>query len=302
MKVKKLLCVSLFSVLALGILTFAILFFVSHWNTKKINKVTELKTTPNASINVNSYSASSFTASSLSSTSPISPSLSLSNLYYFSSLSSHTSPSPSSSISSTSNSSWLKEEMNAIESQASNLNQDVLKLSLTAYQNAQKKGITKNPKLTIVDYSKPSSERRLWVIDVMTKKVLFNTWVAHGKNSGNAISSSFSNQPKSLKSSIGVFVTTETYSGKHGNSLRVQGLESGFNDNAYNRSIVFHAANYVSASIAKAGRLGRSWGCWAVSQEIIGSLVNTIKNNSIVVAYYPDKTWLRKSTFLNYSL
>lgn len=197
------------------------------------------------------------------------------------------------------NSRWVNDEITAIESQASNLNKDVLKLSLTAYEHAKKKGVMNNPLLIIVDYSKPSYQRRLWVIDLNNKKVLFNTWVAHGKNSGDVNASSFSNNPESLKSSIGVFVTGDIYSGKHGNSLRVYGLESGFNDKAYNRSIVFHGANYVSASIANTGKVGRSWGCLAVSQDIIGSLVNRIKNKALVVAYYPDKNWLTKSTFLN---
>lgn len=197
------------------------------------------------------------------------------------------------------NSQWINKEMHAIEPQATNLNKNVLKIGLIAYQHAQKKGVTNNPLLTLVDYSKPSARRRLWVIDLNREKVLFNTWVAHGKNSGNVNSASFSNKPESLKSSIGVFVTGDIYSGKHGNSLRVQGLESGFNDNAYSRAIVFHGANYVSASIAKTGRIGRSWGCWAVSQNIIPSLIKAIKNNALVVAYYPDKKWLSHSRFLN---
>ncbi len=198
-----------------------------------------------------------------------------------------------------SNSNWMNDEINAITSQATNLNKDVLKVALTAYQHAEEKGITKNPLLTVVDYSKPSTQRRLWVIDLQNKKVLFNTWVSHGKNSGELNSTSFSNKPESLKSSLGVFVTGEIYSGKHGNSLRVKGLESGFNDHAYDRSIVFHGADYVSQSIAKSGRLGRSWGCWAVSMDTIGSLVRTIKDKALVVAYYPDKNWLSKSAFLN---
>ena len=194
---------------------------------------------------------------------------------------------------------WINTEINTIAPQAKNLNKNVLKLSLIAYQHAQKKGLTHNPLLTIVDYSKPSSDKRLWVVDLNRNKVLFNTWVAHGRNSGNVTSSSFSNKPESLKSSIGVFMTDAIYSGKHGDSLRVQGLESGVNDNAYNRSIVFHGANYVNAAMAKNGRIGRSWGCWAVSQDIISSLIKSIKNKVLVVAYYPDKKWLHTSAFLN---
>lgn len=194
---------------------------------------------------------------------------------------------------------WINKEMNAIESQAADMNKDALHTSLVAYQHAEKQGVTDSPLLTIVDYSKPSSEKRLWVVNLDTNKVLFNTWVAHGKNSGSATTTSFSNQPESLKSSIGVFVTEDIYSGKHGGSLRVQGLESGFNSNAFSRDIVFHGAAYVSGAIAKTGKIGRSWGCWAVSQDIIPSLIKTIKNKVLVVAYYPDKKWLNTSNFLN---
>lgn len=194
---------------------------------------------------------------------------------------------------------WVNEEVKAISSQTTNLSEQVLKVSLIAYEHAEKKGVTNSRLLTIVDYSKPSSERRLWVIDLNNKKILLNTWVAHGRNSGNANSNTFSNSPSSYKSSIGVFVTGDTYSGKHGNSLRVQGLEPGFNDKVYSRSIVFHGANYVSESIAKTGRIGRSLGCWAVSQDTISALINVMKNKALVVAYYPDKTWLSHSTFLN---
>jgi hypothetical protein len=192
---------------------------------------------------------------------------------------------------------WVSEEMNAVESQVKNLNPYVLKLSLIAYEHALHHGLTTNPLLTIVDYSKASTERRLWVIDTQKKKVLFNTWVAHGKNSGDINSSSFSNDPKSLKSSIGVFITADEYSGKHGDSLRIQGLDPGFNDNAYKRSIVIHGAEYVSEKIADSGKLGHSWGCLAVSQKIIDSLVKTLKSKALAIAYYPDNNWLKHSTF-----
>lgn len=196
--------------------------------------------------------------------------------------------------------SWIQDETKAITSQADNINPKALQLGLTAYLKASEQGLIDNDQvLTIVDYSKASSERRLWVIDVKNEKVLFNTWVAHGKNSGAATATSFSNQPSSLKSSLGVFVTDEIYQGKHGTSLRMQGLEPGFNDNALKRDVVFHGAAYASGDVAKSrGMLGRSWGCPAVAENIIRPLINTIKHKSLVVAYYPDKTWLKKSTFL----
>jgi hypothetical protein len=194
--------------------------------------------------------------------------------------------------------SWLNKTMKTIHAQANTLNPEVLKTSLTAYLKADKLGLNKKHILTIVDYSLPSTERRLWVIDMNNVKVLFNTWVAHGTNSGGATSTSFSNRPSSLKSSIGVFITDAPYTGGKGYSLRIKGLEHNINDNAYNRTIVFHGAWYVSSSFAKArGMMGRSWGCFAVDNKVVKSLINTIKEKTLIVAYSPDKNWLRNSKF-----
>ncbi|EKD53820.1 MAG: hypothetical protein ACD_60C00149G0019 [uncultured bacterium] len=194
---------------------------------------------------------------------------------------------------------WLDTETKKINAKASNLDPAVLKVGLTAYENAREKGLDNKQLLTIIDYSKPSGKRRLWVVDMKTDKVLFNTWVAHGKNSGEANATSFSNDPSSLKSSIGVFLTSDIYDGKHGRSLRIQGLERGVNDNAYRRDIVFHGAPYAGKDVAKErGMLGRSWGCMAVGQDTIQPLISTIKDKTLVVAYYPDKNWLKHSSFL----
>jgi len=196
---------------------------------------------------------------------------------------------------------WIEKETRLINAQASNLDANVLKLSLVAYIHARKKGLDNRQLLTIIDYSKPSTERRLWVLDLRRAKVLFNTWVTHGKNSGNLNATSFSNQPGSLKSSIGVFLTTrEPYIGENGYSLRVEGLEHGINDNAFRRDIVFHGAWYAAGNvmIRKYGLLGRSWGCPAVSEDTARPLINTIKDNTLVVAYYPDRIWLTHSSFL----
>lgn len=195
---------------------------------------------------------------------------------------------------------WLEQTSKAILARASNLNPTVLKIGLTAYQKAKQEGLGNKQLLTLIDYSKPSSERRLWVIDLKTNTVLFNTWVAHGKNSGTEKSTSFSNNPRSLKSSIGVYVTDEVYDGHNGYSLRVQGLEPGYNNNALSRDIVFHGAAYVGEDVAKSrGMLGRSWGCMAVAFNTIKPLINTIKDHTLVVAYYPDKNWLKHSSFLS---
>ena len=193
-------------------------------------------------------------------------------------------------------SSWLEREIKVISAQANNINPQVLKLGLTAYSKARQHNLDNKGLLTIVDYSKPSSEKRLWVVDLKRNKVLFNTWVAHGKNSGALNSTSFSNDPRSLKSSLGVFLTNDTYSGKNGYSVHIQGLENGINNNAYNRAIVFHGASYVSQG---RGMMGRSWGCLAVSRDVVYPLIKTIKDKTLVFAYYPDKNWLSHSSYVN---
>lgn len=195
---------------------------------------------------------------------------------------------------------WVNKVIKTVHAQASNLNPEVLKVGLNAYIKARNMGLNQKPLLTLVDYSKSSREKRLWVIDLKNLKVLFNTWVAHGSKSGNNNAISFSNSPRSLKSSLGVFLTDEPYIGGNGYSLRVKGLEQNINSNAYRRNIVFHGAYYVGADIARStGRVGRSWGCFAVDKGIARSLINTIKENTLVVAYYPDQHWLKNSKFVN---
>lgn len=195
---------------------------------------------------------------------------------------------------------WIAKEMRTIGSQANNLDSKVLRLSLIAYINARQRGIAGKPYLTIIDYSKPSRERRLWVVNLRTGKVLFNTYVTHGKNSGTAHATSFSNQPGSLKSSMGVFVTTDSsYTGSNGYSLRLVGLERGINDNAYRRAIVFHGAWYANADVIRRyGALGRSWGCPTVGEKFARPLINTIKGHSLVFVYSDNNHWLRHSPFL----
>jgi hypothetical protein len=194
---------------------------------------------------------------------------------------------------------WLDKEIKTIKSQT-NIDTQVLKLSLVAYANAAKRGLNNKSVLTVIDYSKPSTEKRLWVFDLRNGRSLFNTWVSHGKNSGGVNSTSFSNSRGSLKSSIGVFVTDSSpYIGGNGYSLRLKGLENGVNDNAYQRSVVIHGAWYVNADvIRKYGQIGRSWGCPAVSPELAKTLIDTIKENTLVFAYYPDQNWLRHSKYL----
>lgn len=194
---------------------------------------------------------------------------------------------------------WLAKQTQILKSQANNIDDRVLRLSLIAYLNARKQGLANKQMLTVIDYSKPSNQRRLWVFDLKSNKTLFNTWVSHGKNSGGATPTSFSNSLGSLKSSYGLFLTAAPYIGGNGYSLRLRGLERGVNDNAYVRNVVVHGAWYANPDIIKKyGQLGRSWGCPAVSSDLARPLINTIKENTLVFVYYPDRNWLSKSKFL----
>lgn len=194
----------------------------------------------------------------------------------------------------------MQSELQQLSERAPGLNPKALQLGLEAYNKAQEEGLDNQHILTIIDYTKPSTARRLWVLDLNKDSVLLNTYVAHGQNSGYNYANSFSDRPGSLESSLGVFLTESTYQGKHGYSLKLKGLEKGFNDRAEARDIVVHRADYATAQFAQQhGRLGRSWGCFAVSPAVADSLIYTIKNGTLVFAYYPDPTWLSKSHFLS---
>jgi hypothetical protein len=193
----------------------------------------------------------------------------------------------------------LNAEVKHLSQKAPALNIKVLKLALTAYQKANIKGAVKKPVLTVIDYSLPSSKQRMWVFDVRKEKLLYNTYVAHGKNSGMDTPHHFSNQPRSLETSLGTFVTRDTYMGSKGYSLNLQGLEKGFNDNALSRRVVIHGAWYVEPGfIKKAGRAGRSWGCPSIAKTLAKPVINTIKGGSVVFAYYPDRNYLSHSGYL----
>jgi len=150
--------------------------------------------------------------------------------------------------------------------------------------------------ITIIDFSKPSTEERMFIIDLENRKLLLQTLVAHGKNSGWNKATEFSNTSASLKSSIGFYITGETYFGKHGYSLRLNGIEKGINDNARNRAIVVHGADYVSYSfIKKYHRLGRSWGCLAVNSKLSKKIIDLIKNGSCLFVYADVKDYHTQS-------
>ncbi|MEL6341911.1 MAG: murein L,D-transpeptidase catalytic domain family protein [Myxococcota bacterium] len=181
------------------------------------------------------------------------------------------------------------------------LSEDARSAAVKSYACARRRGlIVRKGVLGIIDFSRPSTTPRLWVIDTETGALLHREYVAHGKHSGDDRPHAFSNVVDSKQSSLGVFRTAETYHGKHGYSLRLDGLEAGINDRARERAIVIHGAEYVSeAHITAFGRLGRSWGCPALPQHSSPAIINELKWGAMLVAYYPDTAWLEGSTFLN---
>jgi hypothetical protein len=185
--------------------------------------------------------------------------------------------------------------------QAPGLRAEVLRLALDAAHTANERGLVhRSDVLTVIDYSLPSTQPRLFVFDLVARKLLFRELVAHGRNSGDNRTNFFSNSPGSMATSLGLFVTEDTYIGGNGYSLRLRGLEEGVNDMARDRAIVMHGAAYVSrAAIAALGRLGRSWGCPAVRKEVAKKIINTVRGGSAVFAYYPEKSWLSSSQFFH---
>jgi hypothetical protein len=179
-------------------------------------------------------------------------------------------------------------------------NPDVLSLALRAAECARSRGKTLVPRLAVIDYSLPSTRPRLWVFDLDRQSLLFEELVAHGKGTGERLSTRFSNVEGSKMSSLGLFRTASTYVGANGYSLRLEGLEPGYNDRAEARAIVMHGAPYVSRALAdRMGRIGRSWGCPAVRSEIARPVIDALKGGSLLFAYYPDSGWLRDSRYLS---
>ncbi len=165
---------------------------------------------------------------------------------------------------------------------------------------SEKNKLRRNKYLTICDFSQPSSKKRLYIIDIEKEQLITNTYVAHGKNSGGEYATKFSNTPESLQSSLGFYVTSNTYIGKHGLSLRINGVDPGYNDKAMERTIVIHGAEYVDPARAKAGVfMGRSWGCPAVPKNESTTIINTIKEGSCFFIYHTNKDYLQGSKILN---
>lgn len=180
---------------------------------------------------------------------------------------------------------------------ASGLDQMVFDKAVTGYYNLKNAGKLSSKKsiISIADMNKSSSTKRLWVIDLDKKEVLLNTWVAHGKNTGDDIATKFSNVNSSYQSSLGFYVTGEVYVGKHGRSLRLDGMDQGYNDNARNRAIVVHGASYVGQGTINAlGRLGRSQGCPAVAPELSDKVINTIEGKTVLFINGADQKYSSK--------
>ena len=166
---------------------------------------------------------------------------------------------------------------------------EALRAALSAWDTYRAKGELSRPLLTVIDYGLPSMSRRMWVFDLDSRNLLFHELVAHGRNSGEDLTQSFSNTEGSLMTSLGAFVTGGTYIGKNGYSMRLHGMEPGLNDRAEERTIVMHGAPYVSDEVArKLGRLGRSFGCPAVRPEIARPLIDEVKDHTLVYAWHPS--------------
>lgn len=177
---------------------------------------------------------------------------------------------------------------------------EIFTKAFEGYTALEAQGKIKNNILTIIDFSLSSTKDRMWVIDMVNKKVILQTLVSHGIKSGKEFAKSFSNQNESNKSSLGFYLTGETYIGKHGVSLKLDGLEFGLNDKARERAVVIHGAEYVSRKLAnKQGYLGRSQGCPAVATAIAPKLIQTIKNKSVLFIYHPTRMYVNKSKLVS---
>ncbi|WP_367771998.1 murein L,D-transpeptidase catalytic domain family protein [Flavobacterium sp. WC2421] len=164
--------------------------------------------------------------------------------------------------------------------------------ALKGFYLLKEKGLVSKNILTLIDFSLSSNSKRLWVIDLTTNTILYNSLVAHGRNTGDEFATSFSNSAESYKSSLGFYATGEIYNGKHGKSLKLDGLEKGINSNARERAVVIHGAQYVSNSfIQNNKRLGRSLGCPAIPLELTNEIIQTIKDKSCLFVYYPSKAY-----------
>lgn len=176
----------------------------------------------------------------------------------------------------------------------------VFERAMKGYTKLEEQGKVSKEILTVVDFDLSSKAKRMWILDMNSRKVLFNTFVSHGQGTGGEFAKKFSNISNSHQSSLGFYVTAETYYGKNGLSLFIDGMEKGFNTNARKRYVVIHGADYATQDfINKRGRLGRSYGCPAVPTAVSKKLINQIKGESVVFIHKSDKNYLNKSSYLN---
>ena len=194
----------------------------------------------------------------------------------------------------------LDQKLTSLHAKAPELNKKVLELALNSYQKVNYQKLNKKHILTVIDYSLPSSQKRMWVFNIDNNKVLFHNLVAHGKGSGDLYATRFSNTPGTQASSLGTFITKGSYSSGHIiYGMRLDGIENGYNDKSLQRGVVMHSAWYVSDDFLKQNhRLGRSWGCPAISEKLAKPIIDTIKNGSVLFTYYPDKDWLSHSKYV----
>lgn len=198
---------------------------------------------------------------------------------------------------------YIKSVYDQTNLEATGLSPEVFKKALIGYYNFKKTQLVSPEKaiLTIIDFSRKSSQKRLWIVDLLNNKLLFNTLVAHGQGSGLDVATNFSNSSNSHQSSLGFYITSDTYFGKHGLSMRLEGMDKGFNTNARDRAIVIHGAEYVSQSfVDHTGRLGRSHGCPALPVELTKTIIEVIKGQTCLFINGPAKDYT--SNYLDESL
>ncbi|MFJ1262297.1 murein L,D-transpeptidase catalytic domain family protein [Capnocytophaga canis] len=195
----------------------------------------------------------------------------------------------------------IKELYDEVEGEYYDLNYEAFRYAYIGYQSLKnQQRLNEKEILSIIDFSKDSNTKRFYTIDLEEKQIIFHTYVSHGKKSGDKLSTSFSNTKESNKSSIGFFITGSTYMGSKGFSLRLHGDEKGYNSNVATRGVVIHTADYVSEDyIRRNGRLGRSLGCPVLPEHIYKDVIETIKDKTVVFAYYNDKKYLKSSKYLN---
>lgn len=181
------------------------------------------------------------------------------------------------------------------------LSKEAFTYACKGYRNLLKRNlIHQTDYLTICDFSQSSRKKRFYIIDIAEGALIFNTYVAHGRNSGGEYATRFSNKPSSLQSSLGFYITQNTYTGEHGLSLKIKGVDPGFNDKAGKRNIVIHGADYIDEGwLCHNTYMGRSYGCPAVPEKESTPIINTIKNGTCLFIYHPNRNYLLRSKILN---